>query len=182
MPLGFSNYKSASSNDEHRQEENHTENVHETAHSTADGEGNTSDVEEYTFPFKALGSALHNEIQDSLEQSVLTMNEQQNQVTARLQPESTNDYNSNAISVHIDYGEGFKAVGYIAREVTGLLNALLSDNKIISVDIKHIRFRTTFQNIGFYITVLITKRGPWDENIVRKSKSVNELFNKISIC
>ena len=65
-----------------------------------------------------------------------------------------------------------KLFGYIANAVTGLLNALLSDNKIISVDIKHIRFRTTFQNIGFYITVLITKRGPWHENIVRKSKSV----------
>ena len=54
-----------------------------------------------------------------------------------------------------------KLFGYIANAVTGLLNALLSDNKIISVDIKHIRFRNseTFQNIGFYITVLITKRG-----------------------
>ena len=55
------------------------------------------------------------------------MNEQQKQVTARLQPEPTNDYNSNAISVEIDWGEGFKAVGYIVREVTGLLIALLSD-------------------------------------------------------
>ena len=58
-----------------------------------------------------------------LEQGVLAMNEQQKQATARLQPEITNDYNSNAISVQfssvqIDQGEGFKAVGYIARDVT----------------------------------------------------------------
>ena len=54
------------------------------------------------------------------------------------------------ILVQIDYGEGLKAVGSIACEVTELLNALLSDNEIISVDIEHIRFRTTFQNIGFF--------------------------------
>lgn len=110
--------------------------------------GNTSDDEEHTLPFKVLGSAHHKEMQDSLEQGVLAMNEQQKQVAAHLQPEPTNDYDSNAILVQIVYGEGFKAVGYIAWEVTGLLNALLSDNKIISVDIKHIRFQTTFQNIG----------------------------------
>ena len=103
------------------------------------------------------------------------MNEHQKQITARLQPEITNAYNSNAISVPIYQGEGFKAGGYIARDVTAT-KCIVSDNKIISVDIKHISFRTTFQNIGFYITVLITKRGPWDENIVRKSKSAKWAF------
>ena len=66
--------------------------MHETGHNTAIGEGNTSDDEEYTLPFKVLGSARHKEIQDSLEQGILTMNEQQKQVTARLQPEPTDDY------------------------------------------------------------------------------------------
>ena len=34
--IGLFKLQSASSNDEHRQEQNHGENVHETAHNTAD--------------------------------------------------------------------------------------------------------------------------------------------------
>ena len=97
--FGLFKLQSASSNDEHQQEENHEENVHKTTHNTADGEGNTSDDEEYTLPFKVLGSAHRKEMEVSLEHNILAMNEQQKQVTARLQPEITNDYNSNAISV-----------------------------------------------------------------------------------
>ena len=69
--------------------------MHETGHNTAVGEGNTSDDDEYTLPFKVLWSVHHKDMQDSLEQAILAMNEQQKQVTARLQPEPTNDYNSN---------------------------------------------------------------------------------------
>ena len=90
----FGLFKLQSSNDEHQQEENH-------------GEGNTSDDEEYTLPFKVLGSAHHKEMQVSLEQGVLAMNEQQKQVTERLQPEPTNDYDSNVISVQIEYMRRF---------------------------------------------------------------------------
>ena len=97
------------------------------------------------------------------------MNEGQ-QVQANLRPGPTNDYDSNAILVEINYGEGFKPVGYIARELTRLLNPLLG-NQIVSVGIKHIKFRTTFLNIGYYITIIITKKGPWD-NSIKKSKSV----------
>ena len=35
--IGLFKLQSASSNDEHRQVENHEENVHETTHNTADG-------------------------------------------------------------------------------------------------------------------------------------------------
>ena len=92
--IGLFKLQSANSNDEHQQEENH-------------GEGNTSDDEEYTLPFKVLGSAHHKEMQVSLEQGVLAMNEQQKQVTERLQPEPTNDYDSNVISVQIEYMRRF---------------------------------------------------------------------------
>ena len=61
--FGLFKLQSASSNDEHQQEENDDKNVHETAHNTAYGEGNTSDDEEYTLPFKVLGSAHHKEMQ-----------------------------------------------------------------------------------------------------------------------
>ena len=46
-------------------------------------------------------------MQVSLEQGVLAMNEQQKQVTERLQPEPTNDYDSNVISVQIEYMRRF---------------------------------------------------------------------------
>ena len=66
--------------------------MHETGHNTAVGEGNTSDDDEYTLPFKVLWSVHHKDMQNSLEQAILAMNEQQKQVTARLQPEPTDDY------------------------------------------------------------------------------------------
>ena len=61
--IGLFKLQSVSSNHEYQQEENHEETVYETAHKTAD-----SDDEEYTLPFKVLGSVHHKEMQDSLEQ------------------------------------------------------------------------------------------------------------------
>ena len=94
-----------------------------------------------------------------------------NMVQAHLRPEPTNDYDSNAILVEINYGEGFKSVRYIARELTRLLNPLLG-NQIVSAGIKHIKFRTTFLNIGYYMTIIITKKVLWDNSIIKKSESV----------
>ena len=127
----------AVNNDEHQPQENNRENNQDVAPNDR-----TDDSTEHCLPFKVLGSAHHKKMQDYLELGLFTMNEGQ-QVQAHLRPEPTNDYDSNAILVEINYGEGFKPVGYIARELTRLLNPLLG-NQIVSVGIKHIKFRTTF--------------------------------------
>lgn len=161
----------AVNNDEHQPQGNNRENDQDIAPNTVQQKthnGRNDDNTEHCLLFKVLGSAHHQKMQDSLELGLLAINEGK-QVHVQLQPEPTND--SNAILVEINYGEGFKPVGYIARELTRLLNPLLG-NQIVSVGVKHIKFRTTFQNIGYYTTIIITKKGHWDNSIVKKSKSV----------
>ena len=110
----------AVNNDEPQPQENNRENDQDVAPNTVqqkDSNDRTDDSTEHCLPFKVLGSAHHKKMQDYVELGLLAMNEGQ-QVQAHLWPEPTNDYDSNAILVEINYGEGFKPVGYIARELT----------------------------------------------------------------
>ena len=47
--------------------------MHETAQNTAVGEGNTSDDEEYTLPFKVLGSVHHKNYNQNLLMTITAM-------------------------------------------------------------------------------------------------------------
>ena len=45
-------------------------------------------------------------------------------------------------------------MGYIAKELTKFLHPLIALKKITDVGIKHIKFRTAFKNIGYYIMII----------------------------
>ena len=106
----------ATNNDEHLPKENNRENDQEIAPNIVQQKNpidHIDDTTEHCLLFKVLGSAHHQKMQDSLELGLSAMNEEK-QVQVHLQPEPTNDYDSNAVLVEINYGEGRKPVGYIA--------------------------------------------------------------------
>ncbi len=103
----------AVNNDEHQPQENNRENDHDIAPNTVQQKNpndRTVDDTEHCLPIKVLGSAHHQKMQDSLQLGLLAMNEGK-QVQVHLRPEPTNDYDSNAILVEINCGEGFTPVG-----------------------------------------------------------------------
>ena len=122
-----------------------------------------------------LGSAHHSEMQTHVESAKKELEQNpliRKDVTARIRPEPENEKDEKAIIVEINYGGGYKPVGYIAKELTKFLHPLKALKKITDVGIKHIKFRTAFRNIGYYITIIITRKGPWGTKVIAASAKV----------
>ena len=126
----------------------------------------------HTVPFKVLGSAYFVERQKCWEEAHKLLYERKVDVNAKLVPESNNKYDKNAIAVMLGFGNEWNKVGYIPTELTQFLHPLLNHNKITNVSLKHIKFRTTYQKVGFYATIEITRRGAWEQSVVKASKRV----------
>ena len=93
-------------------------------------------------------------------------------VQAQLQPEPENDYDQHAIAVLINCGGGWNKVGYIAKELTSDIHPIIERNNI-KVTVARIRFRVNYLLVGFYITLNITKKGPWSSKVVKASRKVH---------
>lgn len=124
-----------------------------------------------TLPFKVMGTCYATERQDALEKAYEMLYDFNRPVFVRLCPEPENNDDPNAIAVQINYDEDepYYTVGYIARELTRYLHPVIEQ---LEVSIHNIRFCTTFQRIGFYIAINITKPCLWDEHVVAASKKV----------
>ena len=125
----------------------------------------------HTLPFKVMGTCYVTERQDALEKAYEMLYDFNRPVFVRLCPEPENNDDPNAIAVQINYDEDepYYTVGYIARELTRYLHPVIEQ---LEVSIHNIRFCTTFQRIGFYIAINITKPCLWDEHVVAASKKV----------
>ena len=93
-------------------------------------------------------------------------------VSAKLEAEPNNPYDSNAIAVFIDYGSNWVKIGYIAKELTRFIHPLLANGNIVTVNVKHIKFCIVYMRVGYYITINITKKGQWEEQVIRASLKV----------
>ena len=93
-------------------------------------------------------------------------------VSAMLKPEPENEFDREAMGVHLDYGNGPCLIGYIPRELTKYLYPSLKTRQITQVKVEDIRFGTSFSKFGLYIKISITRIGRWDPFAVRASLSV----------
>lgn len=85
------------------------------------------DVAEYTKEFVAVGGRHHMQMHKHLDQAYdHHLSGEPVDILLTLEPDNPVDIN--AIIVKVDYGEGFKPVGYIARESTYHLRPLLDNN------------------------------------------------------
>lgn len=127
----------------------------------------------HTLPFKVMGVAHSNHSQTHLMRAEAKLYTDHEHVSVQLVPEPLNERDSNAISVQIDYGEGLHHVGYISKELTQFIHPLLKDNAIANLEIGHIRFCLKWLRIGFYMKLLITRRGRWEPFVVAKAMRVS---------
>ncbi len=131
------------------------------------------DISPSTASFKVFGAKFHFAFHQSLKAAYHHLYNLKGEIKALLQPEPDNPADKNAILVQLDYGQGFKSVGYIAREMTKFIHPLLTSGDIYKVSLKHISFSLVFSDIGYYLAINITKSGPWDQAVVRHSKGVH---------
>lgn len=115
-----------------------------TEYSTEEN-GSSDDVESdstpiyHTLPFKVIGVAHSTKTQDRLDEALTKMKGGET-VSAMLKPEPENEFDREAIAVHLDYGNGPCFIGYIPRELTKYLHPLLETRQITQVKVEDIRF------------------------------------------
>ena len=80
-----------------------------------------------------------------------------------------NDPNSISVQINYDEDEPYYTVGYVARELTKYMHPIINE---LEVSVKKIRFCTTYMRIGFYLTIDVTKKGRWNEQVIAASKNV----------
>ena len=123
----------------------------------------------HCLPFKVMGVTYNTQYQTHLEAAKAVGLDS---VSARIDGEPGNANDSNAIAVAINYGTGWVKVGYIAKELTQFIHPLIAEGKIVRVDVKHIKFCIVYMRVGYYITITISRKGQWEQQVVRASKRV----------
>ena len=132
-----------------------------------DNNSSDEDSNEYPVPFKVLGVAYKR--RQTYPKKAYENLEQEQEVMAKLQQEPENDYDQNAIAVLINFGSGWNKVGYIAKELTSELQPLI-DNGNIKVNVPQIRFRVNYLQVGYDLTINISRTGQWSKKVVMASK------------
>ena len=144
--------------------------VNFNANSSGDNSDDKSEhMANHTVPFKVMGVRHNNQNQTHLMKAEARLYTENEHVTAHLVPEPQNEKDSSAISVQINYGDGQHHVGYIPKELTQYIHPLLQANAITNVEIGHIKFCLKWYRIGFYMKLMITRRGRWDPFVVSKA-------------
>jgi len=133
--------------------------------SVDDEEENT----EHKASFKVMGSPYSEERQEHLEKAYVEMKKSMENVKVKIEPDPDNDYDSNAIAVLLDYGDGWKLVGFILRDLTKYVHPVLKEGKLKSAGLENITFRTMWEKMGFYAKISLTCRGQWPIPIMRAS-------------
>jgi hypothetical protein len=137
-----------------------------------EGETDVREVQEsHCLPFKVLGTCYSTSRQKALEMAFDCMNEYNRPVFVTLKAEPTNQHDKNAIAVYIMTIDDWDKVGYIASELTKYLHEPLKANAL-DVTVNEVRFRTTFMLVGYYLTIDITKKGLWDDTVIKASSKV----------
>ena len=125
-----------------------------------------------TLPFKVIGVTHKLERQKHLETAFIKMNEENVTIKAKIQPEPDNMYDANAIAVLIDYGLGYKQVGYISQDLTKFVHSVLNRGRLQHASVNNVTFRTTWAKAGFYMTLQLTSKGEWPAPVLRASTRV----------
>ena len=127
----------------------------------------------HTLPFKVMGVAYKTERQNHLKAAFMKMEEDQNFVVkAMIEPDPDNEFDANAIRVLIDYGTGFKHVGFIAEELTKFVYRVLNSRRLQHASVYQIKFRTQWAKLGYYMTLLLSCKGEWPPQVLKASARV----------
>ncbi len=115
---------------------------------------------EYIKEFEVVGGRHHTPMHDSLN-SAYDQYLQRNPLSVSFTLEPDNEFDSNAILVNLDFGEGPQPIGYITEECTKYLRPVLVRKENISAEVTKFMFGLRRRFVGFTLLIDVTKRGPW---------------------
>ena len=120
------------------------------------------DVADYTKEFLVVGGRHHMQMHKHLDQAYDQFLSQ-GPIDVLLTLEPDNPVDKNAINVKVNYGEGFKPVGYIVRDSTRHLQPLLHNNIPITAKVKRIHFGLLNTLVGYKLHINVNKQGQWND-------------------
>ena len=161
-------------NDEGDSEDVDSQEGHSEDGDSADGD---SEEEEealvlHTLPFKVLGVAHKLECQEHLEAAFNKIRKTWLYVQKFSLNQTIIMFDANAIGVLIDYGLGFKHVGYIAQELTRFIHPVIKHGRLQLATVYEIKFGTAWAKTGYFMTLQLTCKGEWPSQVLRASKRV----------
>ena len=128
---------------------------------------------EHELPFKVVGVTATSHRQTYLsEANKRIYGEVRSDVDVRIQADPANKHDANAICVQVNYGSGWKLVGFLLRDLTKYVHPILNTDKLLNVTIGSIRFRAHWLTPGFYMKLLIKRKGVWPQEVIRASRKV----------
>ena len=120
-----------------------------------------------------MGVAHNSRRQKHLENAFEKLYEENKEIMVKIRPDPANKFDGDAIAVELDYGTGWKLVGFLLKDLTQYVHPVLNSKRLLSVRIGHIRFQTQWQMPGFYVKIFIKCKGIWPKEVIRASKRVN---------
>ncbi|XP_019636808.1 PREDICTED: exonuclease 1-like isoform X2 [Branchiostoma belcheri] len=130
------------------------------------------DDRDHVLPFEVMGVAHSRRRQEVLEWAHDEMVERNSTPQVELIPERINPLDEIAIAVCINTARGPETVGYIAKEMTQYVHPIINTNRLTCARIGRIAFRTTYENYGWFMKLLITRKGTWDRAVIRQSRHI----------
>lgn len=125
----------------------------------------------HTLLFKVLGVCHSVERQKTLERAYQLLYEYNRPVFSKLEKEPDNVYDSNAIAVYVMTDDSYDKVGYIASELTQFVHPYLNTPDF-NVSVEKVTFCTKYLLVGFYLTISLSKKGLWHNEVIKASKKV----------
>ena len=119
----------------------------------------------HELPFKVMGVIHNSDRQNFLEKAFESMYEKNNEVLARIRPDPTNEFDGDAIAVELNYGVGWRLVGFLLKDLTKYVHPIIDSQKLLGVQVGRIQFQTNWQTPGFYIKILIKRKGMWPKEV-----------------
>ena len=110
----------------------------------------------HILPFKVMDVVYKTERQNHLKAACMKMKDDPKFVKTMIEPDPNNDFDANVIRVLIDYGTGFKHVGFIAEELTKYVHYVLNSRRLQHAAVYQIKFHTQWVKLGYYMTLLLS--------------------------
>ena len=157
-------------------ESNHSEDDQETDDFDATDSNDDDDEEDedkipaitHSVTFKCIGSTKEARYQEVLALAKQKIKKGEN-VQVKLQKETDNPFDANAIAFMCKAGGDWERIGYIVSEALPDVNEALSKKKIIKVYFDWIKYIVYFKNPGWYAGITVTRNGDWSNTVMHSS-------------
>ena len=137
-----------------------------------DNSSNALAAQTHVVTFKCVGSN-HDAARQNILSEVGQALRQGCVVTARAEPEPSNQYDSKAIAFQVHWKDNWQTIGYVVRECLDHVHHALMQKRLLSVELAWAKYLVCWSasGPGFYAGINMTIKGTWHPDVVRSQST-----------